>query len=253
MIQKYGRALPVKLAQIARLEDEARGSAYFTSGWPDGAVNGLDFTTESGNAIMVMQDDLVDVTKNAAGAVRFAKLDFDPFRVAQRVAGWVQAEPLRASRHSVYEPELQHLLRARWVLIVVTDSVKSPELFGVGDRFSLGSVKAAAVLFEIDRGELLGGFKLLASSSEELPAAEGNERSALEEDLSFRFWEALKEGVARRFPGARMGPTLGYWSYGRSLTAEEPAPGPLLQQREGRIVRRRRARALRRRRWGEAS
>jgi hypothetical protein len=214
LARKYGPALMPKLDAIAKLADEARSRSFLTFDWPAEAVDGLDFTEKTGNAIMVLHDDLIDIGRKADVELRFATLEADPFRVTQRVLGLIQDGAVNARNTGLYEPLLQHLQRARYALIVVTTRVDLPETtLGNSRRFRPGRVDGVGLLFEIDKRALLGGFTFSATNSEKLLATKGEERSKLRKNLAYHFGEALKIGVEERFRGAKAEFFTGYVSW----------------------------------------
>jgi hypothetical protein len=160
---------------------------------------------------MVLRDDLVDIGRNADVESRFTTLAADPFRVAQRVLGRIQDGAVNARNTALYEPLLQHLQRARYALIVVTTRVAMQEIeLGSSRHYRAGEVDGVALLFEIDKGKLLGGFTFAATNSEKLLTKEGQERFKLRDNLAYHFGEALKAGVEERFRGAKAEYFTGY-------------------------------------------
>lgn len=215
LVKEYGPTVTPKMEAIAKLAEEAEKNSNMTFDWPKEGVDGLDFSDKTGNAIMVMHDDLGDLSKDKDLPVRIATLDRDPFRVTQRVLGKILDGKVNAKDNpSFYEPLVQHLQRAKYALIVVTKTYDLPSIpIGSTDKFRPGKIEAVGLLFEIDKPTLKGAFEFSATNSPELMAKEGAEESKLRNNLSYQCGEALKAAISKRFPTAKVEYFTGFTSW----------------------------------------
>jgi hypothetical protein len=207
--EEYRARLMPKLDQLHRIGELAEQRSFFAGDWPADEV-APDVTQETGDAFVVMRDDLRDLGRRAGLELRCLALDFDPVRVALQMFELVR-EPhdyLDAPDPRFYRRHLDQLLRARYVLVVVTHEVRMPRPEGAA-QFEAGRVGGAALLFEIEAAVLRGGFTYFAENRWAVAGRDATVGEKLVRDLRTRFAAEVVRGIGARFPAGRPPVTLG--------------------------------------------
>jgi hypothetical protein len=206
----YRARLMPTLEAIAALGTAADEQGWMALGWPTDPVT-PSFRDDTGDAVVVMRDDIRDLHYLPYVRLRCAKLDFDPVRVCIQMLGLASPdrEPLDAPDPAFYRRHLEQLARARYVLIVVTHDVRMPRVEGA-TSFEGGMVNGAALLFEIETRTLRGAFEYVAINGDHLKGSDRTIEDKLRDDLEAQFSSAIIDGIARRFPDGRPPVTLGY-------------------------------------------
>jgi hypothetical protein len=185
--------------------------------WPTGEVRGLDFTKETGNAVVVHTESgrLSDPFSSLTGAVPFKlfHIQDDPYRLATAARGIGLARPEDKAKYRTekYRPALEHIARAKYVLFVVAE-LTEPKV-ELGRSFTSGKLEGAAVLYEIQPKTLLGGFPIEAKNSAKVTTRTGDYTGqaldAVMHDFENNARAALWKGMKARFPSAKL-PTIVY-------------------------------------------
>lgn len=206
----YRDRLMPTLEAIAALGAAADEQGWMTLGWPSDAV-APNFADDTGDAVIVMRDDIRDLHYLPYVRLRCAKLDFDPVRVCIQMLGLASPdrEPLDAPDPAFYRRHLEQLARARYILIVVTHEVRMPHVEGAAS-FEGGMVSGAALLFELATRTLRGAFEYSAVNSGQARGSDRTIEDKLRDDLEGQFSAAIIRGIAERFPAGRPPVTLGY-------------------------------------------
>lgn len=192
----------VAAGKIARANESAPGE-------PGAGPTDLVVATDPkvNNTLVVHAEDLEDLTTDAKPAVRFMELAEDPFRIAK---SWKGARVgLKASDFSVFEDELQRVIGARYLLVVLPTRYAPPDM-GLGTTFTPGTAEATAVLVEIEGAKALGSVRVTATNKPEVGAAKVSGMGALEQrqrtveaDLTFQYSRAISESFRARWKGAQ--------------------------------------------------
>lgn len=186
--------------------------------WPNGEVRGLDFTKETGSAIMVHAESgrLSNPLSSLTNAVPFKlfHIEDDPYRLALAARGVGLSKPEDKSQYRTakYKPALEHIARARYVLFVVAE-LTEPRIDLGGRAFTSGRLEGSCVLYEIKSKTLLGGFPIEARNSAKITTRTGDYTGqaldAVMHDFEKNARDALWKGLRARFPSAKI-PTIVY-------------------------------------------
>ena len=186
--------------------------------WPKGDVPGLDFTTATGNAILVHAEsgrlkDPLTVLTNAVPFKLF-HLEDDPYRLAlaARGIGLGKGEDKASYRTAKHRQTLEHLVRAKYVVFVVGE-LNEPKMNMTLKSFTAGKFEGAGILYEIESKKPLGGFSIEAGNSAKVTTRtrgySGQELDAVMHDFENNARAALWKGLKTRFPSAKI-PTVVY-------------------------------------------
>ncbi|MDB4954122.1 MAG: hypothetical protein JWO36_1691 [Myxococcales bacterium] len=178
--------------------------------WPKDDVPGLDFTKETGDAVIVYpegrggKDPLTD-------APRFKLMHIvdDAYRLAPLA---VSTDASNAKyKAAAFRPALGQLARAKYALMVVADT-ELPKVDNVAKRFKSGELKGVAVLYEIESKKALGGFEVAATNSDKVLTYTGNytgeELDAVMHDFEKAAIDSVTDGIKKRFPSAKVPPII---------------------------------------------
>lgn len=162
---------------------------------------------KTSNTLVVHAEDLEDLTSDAKPPLRFMELSEDALRIAK---SWKGAKVgLQAADFSVFEDELQRVIGAKYVVVVVPGAYKAPDM-GIGTTFTPGTAEATAVLVEIEGAKHLGGVRVTATNKPEVGATKVSGTGALEQrqrtvvaDLTYQYSHAIAEGLRGRWKGAQ--------------------------------------------------
>ena len=189
------------------------------AGWPKDDVAELDFTKETGNAIIVHHEsgrhsDPLGGAITGAPPFKLFHIEDDPYRLttAARGIGLPKPEDKAKYRTDKYKPALEHMARAKYAVFVI-GKVEEPRVDVAVKSFSAGSLEGAGLLYEIESRKLLGGFAFEATNSPKISTRTGNytgqELDAVMHDFENNAREAFWKGLKRRFPSAKI-PTIVY-------------------------------------------
>jgi hypothetical protein len=201
---KYRAVVLPKLEAVVRLYEPASAKESLTALLPDAAVEGLDFSSDpTSNAILVQHEELADL--KAQPEIELCLDKNGPIHTAKDVLGLLGS---RVRAVSDYEDEdLQQLARAKYALVVFVRSTNPlhVDMSFDDERFTPRAAKGSAILFDIDKAEAVGGFEFTATNSPEIQYREGSgkKEEAVRKDLIRQVGAAVKEGVVKRFPGAK--------------------------------------------------
>jgi hypothetical protein len=186
--------------------------------WPKGEVRGLDFTKETGNAIIVHAESgrLNNPLSTLTNAVPFKlfHIEDDPYRLALAARGIGLAKPEDKAKYRTgkYRPALEHIARAKYVLFVVGE-LEEPRIDLGGKSFTPARLEGAGVLYEIGSKTLLGGFPVAARNSSKITTRTGDYTGqaldAVMHDFEKNAREVLWKELKARFPSAKI-PTIVY-------------------------------------------
>ena len=180
--------------EIAALRRELGSAAE--APLPEGDVAGLDFTR---NAIVAYREvGMPFITPSKARPFALLPLEDNPYEVAALASGigLSDGEPEATYRAPRYQPALERIARARYVLLVIGTQEQPYTLV---DRVVAGSLAASCFLYEIDTKQLLGGFAFRAASTPDLKRRSDEQ---LMQDLETNVRTALWAHVKQRFPSA---------------------------------------------------
>jgi hypothetical protein len=195
-----------KLDALVRAAAVADAHVHFTFDWPNDSV-ALDLRDGVGDAVLVMREDIDD---SARPELRFARLGFDPVRIARQLLE-LTIDPrdyVDRDRAAGYIDSLEQLSRTRYVVIVYLHQLRMPVL--VGSQYEGGLLGGAGLLVDLDEMRFRGGFEFGAGSSWEVRAKDATIERVLVDDLARHFYEAMLTKLAQRFPDAKLPVTLGY-------------------------------------------
>ncbi len=163
---------------------------------------------KASNTLVVHAEDLDDLTTDATPQVRFMELAQDALRIAK---SWKGARVgLKSGDFGEFEDELQRVIGAKYVVVVIPSAYKAPDM-GIGGTFTPGAAEATAVLVEIEGAKHLGGVRVTATNKPEVAAVKVSGTGALEQrqrtvtaDLTFQYSRAIADGVRTRWKGAQI-------------------------------------------------
>ena len=189
------------------------------AGWPKEDVPGLDFTKETGNAIVVHHEsgrhsDPLGGALTGAPPFKLFHIEDDPYRLAMAARGIGLAKPEDKAkfRTDKYKPALEHMTRAKYAVFVV-GKVEEPRVDVAVKSFSAGRLEGTGLLYEIESKKLLGGFPIEAGNSDKIRTRTGGytgqELDAVMHDFENNARESLWKGLKARFPSAKT-PTIVY-------------------------------------------
>ncbi len=186
--------------------------------WSKVDVPGLDFTTATGNAIIVHAESgrLKDPLTVLTDAVPFKlfHLEDDPYRLAlsARGIGLTKGQDKAMYRTAKHRQTLEHMVRAKYVVFVVGE-LNEPKMNMTSKSFTAGKLEGAGILYEIDSKKPLGGFSIEAGNSPKVTTRvggyTGQELDAVMHDFENNARAALWKGLKSRFPSAKI-PTIAY-------------------------------------------
>jgi hypothetical protein len=207
--------LEPKIGQINALGKQFDTVAADIAKWPTTELKGLDLSDEKNNAVVVLRRDLagyepptgstVDEIMTAGSAAEAAKKlrpiseDLDPFLVASRILGKLKPNVENPDSPNRWKKVLERLDRAKYVVIV--DAVSYLPSKNLGSTFSPGSVRGKAIVFDIEKGQPLGGVVFEATNSEKISSYKGEEDRKIRDNLAYQWGEALDAALEKRFPG----------------------------------------------------
>lgn len=204
----YGPKLFPRLDALVAAGKVAKANDW-SLGEPGSGPTDLAATSDpkTSNTLVVHAEDLEDLASDPKVPLRFMDLDEDALRVAK---SWKGARVgLQASDFSVFEDELQRVIGAKYVVVVIPSSYKPADM-GIGTTFTPGTAEATAVLVEIDGAKHLGGVRVSASNRPEVAATKVSGTGALEQrqrtvdaDLRYQYSRAIAEGMRGRWKGAQ--------------------------------------------------
>jgi hypothetical protein len=204
---KHRAAVMPKLDALVRAAAVADGFAGMTFDWPRDPV-AFDLREATADTVMVMRED---IDGSSSPELRFARLDYDPVRVCRQMLD-LAVEPtdyVDPSHATFYAAHLQQVARARYAVIVYTQSVRLPRAEGKLD-FVSGLVSGVALLVDLDAMSVRGGIEYAAGNRGQVRSTDKMIRHALRDDLALQFAEVLLLQLRARFPDAELPVTLGY-------------------------------------------
>lgn len=89
-----------------------------------------------------------------------------------------------------------------YLLVVRSHTVHPPEANATMHTFSAGHIEGDVLVFDIDNGKQLGGYKFSAKNASHLTLDENDPVPGLEKDLRAKLWEAVRDGLEKQAPGA---------------------------------------------------
>jgi len=203
-----------KNVTINQLSHEAKKTDPAT--WPKDDVADLDFTLETGNAVLVLRKtggELDEILVNAPKFQLFHAED-DPSLIARYAngIGLPEGDTKATYQDKRFAPALATAARAKYAMLLTTELTRPDLDMGNGKKFTPGAVKGRGVLYELESQKLLGGIEFIGTNSDEVMVVKGNTSDhprKLVHDLERNTREALRKAVIARFPSAKV-PT---WTY----------------------------------------
>lgn len=172
---------------------------------PDGPLPALDFTHETGDAILSSPPWQAREPITEEPQLRVVHLADDPYRLASLADGVLARDEDKATyRAARFRPALEHLARARHVVFVVgtTATTIHPARFD-----------GIALVYELSSTQLLAGIPLHVTGRSEVRASTaGHLFRRLDPvvlDLEARVRDALWDGLRARAPAVKV-PALAY-------------------------------------------
>jgi hypothetical protein len=211
---EYGAKLKPRMEALVAAGKVAEQNRFIGLGSPGGPPEDVDVDyndeadKRTGNTVIVQIDDLASLTEDAKPAFRFADLEHDEVRTAK---AWTGASlGLSSGNWVVFEDDLQHVIGAKYVLVVFPTVTSMPSMGLGGTEFSPGEATATVVLVEIAGAKPHGGFEVKATNSAEimtkrtsgLGAAEEKQRK-IEADLAAQLGKAIAGGIQKRWKNAK--------------------------------------------------
>jgi hypothetical protein len=208
---EYGAKLKPRMEALiaaGKVADQNRGTLGAAGDPPAGIDVDYNEDDHAGNTVIAQFDDLASLTEDAKPAFRFSDLSNDEVRTAK---SWTGAKVgLQSGDWSVFEPALQHVVGAKYVLVVFPNLIAPPSMGIGGTSFTAGQASATVVLVEIDGAKPLGGFEVKATNSGEimtkkssgLGAGEQKQRK-IEADLAAQLGKEIADGIRKRWKGAK--------------------------------------------------
>jgi hypothetical protein len=203
----YRAAVMPKLDALVRAAAIADGFASLTFDWPRDAL-AFDLREPTGDTVLVLRED---IDGSSTPALRFARLDYDPVRVARQMLDLVveSTDYVDPSHAKFYAAHLEQLARTRYAVIVYTHSVRLPRAEGSLD-FVGGLVSGVALVVDLDAMTVRGGIEYATSNRGQVRSTEKMIQHALRDDLAKQFGDVLLLQLGARFPEAQLPVTLGY-------------------------------------------
>lgn len=196
-----------KLDALVRAAAVADGFASLTFDWPKDDL-AFDLREATGDTVMVLRED---IDGSGTPDVRFARLDYDPVRVARQMFDLVvESTDYIDPRHAgFYAAHLEQLARARYAVIVYAHSVRLPRVDGRLD-FVGGLVSGVAIVVDLVAMAVRGGIEYATGNRGQVRSTDKMIQHALRDDLAKQFGEVLLLLLLARFPDAQLPVTLGY-------------------------------------------
>ncbi len=205
---EYGTKLKPRMESLiaaGKVADQNRSSLGIV-GNPPADVD-LDYNEEdhAGNTVIVQFDDLASASEDANPSFRFADLDHDEVRTAK---SWTGAKVgLKSGNFGVFEAALQHVVGAKYVLVVFPTLLAAPSLGLGATTFVPGQAQATVVLVEIQGAKPLGGFEVKVTNSDEVMMkrkTSGDEmQRKVDADLAAQLGKGIADGIRKRWKGAK--------------------------------------------------
>ncbi len=207
---EYGAKLKPRMEVLlaARMVAEQTRHALGVAGGPEDVDVDYNDDAHTGNTVIVQSDDLANLAEDAKPAIRFADLEHDDVRTAK---SWTGAKVgLQSGDWAAFEDELQHVIGAKYALVVFAELLTAPSVGLGGTSFTPGKATATVVLVEIDRAQSHGGFTITATSSNEIltkqvsgAGAIGEKQRKVEADLAAQLGKEIAQGIPRRWKNAK--------------------------------------------------
>ncbi len=206
IISRFRPQLMPKLDALVRAAKVADDHVHFTFDWPTDDVP-LDLRDGAGDTVLVMREDVDDSSRPE---LRFARLNFDPVRIARQLLELTidARDYVDRDRAGGYIDSLDQLARARHAVIVYLQRLRMPTL--AGSQYEGGVLTGVGLLVDLEEIRFRGGFEFGAGSSWEVRAKDATIERVLTDDLSRHFCDAMLTKLAQRFPDAKLPVTLGY-------------------------------------------
>jgi len=202
VVNRYRPSIEAKLAAIRAVEDRLpsepvpTGAAFVLEGPPP------EFAPSAGkvNAI-VMEPDHFRYPEPLRYQFRLSRENPIADPVSLLKTGEFHGG--RAGNSAMMEKVLREFGGLKYLLVIRNLEVREAALTpGRRDSFTGGSCEGDALLFDLDLGRSVGGFRFSGSSSEQVSAQTSNPQGFLGADLRINTVRIISTEFTRRFPGA---------------------------------------------------
>lgn len=187
----------VSLAPLVRAAPPLADDAIEVQGpLPDFSDTGLP---RDGIAAVLWLEELV--TLDHGGAAPPARLrEVGVTRAARLLRDGRLDESSPSVGKDAAEAALAELVGLRYVLVVRPVDWSPPQAQGI--RYRRGRLRAEALLLDVERGVLCGGFRFQVANRDSLSTSSSDVQGVLLGDLRSTTRTAIRAGVARHLPGA---------------------------------------------------
>lgn len=204
-IEKSRSRAEAQLNRIQAIDGRLTEATITSEKWDEASImKATGVVPDVRNLAIMHRENLGDLTRNLlyprAMRVVFCNA-YDTIAAASlvRKGKWPAGDPIRLFDSSDRVRELLDLLdRLRYLLVVRQTAYQPPAMTRPG-TFASGEYDADVLLFDIQRGRYLAGFKIGAENSFKVESTT-IDVEALERDLSVNAENSLKAGLAQHLP-----------------------------------------------------